>query len=115
MQAYRQEIRLNTPQEIIYTFKDQAGNVIPLDDYTQVFLQVKCQNKARKPDIAADFVTPKADGTVRHAGYAFTEIGVTMAQFYCVDGAGAELWGDPLNFRVAGNVEDAGLKDILEL
>ncbi len=96
--------------------KPVRGTTIPLDspvNYTSVSVELKLQGEVYSTETAA-FVS-KAAGTVKLAAYTFTTVGQWMAQFYCVDGSGNKLWGEPVIFTVVKNTEDAGTNEILTL
>lgn len=106
------KVRLNMPIQIgIYTFKDQDAAVIDLSSYTSVSCQLKCQGQVYATQTAS-FVSKPA-GTVKLTSYSHTVAGIWMAQFYCTDGSGNKLWGEPIRYEVVENIEDASLNEVL--
>lgn len=104
-------VRNNTPQQIgPYTFKDQNGNVISLAAYVSCTLELR-QSGLPVVSLSATILTPASNGQVQYASYTFTETGIWQAQFYCTDGSGNKLYGEPLQFRVVENEDDAALTD----
>lgn len=104
-----QPVRVNNPQTLEYTFKDENGHAIDLTSYTSIALEVKVVGAAFTSK-AATFIG-KSTGQVS-ADYTFTAIGIWVVQFV-VSAAGDKLFGEPLRFRVVENVEDAGLNELL--
>lgn len=105
-------IRLNTPQVIgPYTFVDQDGVVIPLDDYVSCMLELKKQGVIYD-SIASVILTPASEGKVKLASYTFVAQGIWDLQFYVTDGSGNRVFGEPLQIRVVKNVEDLSLSEL---
>lgn len=103
-------VRLNNPITHSYQFLDQDRTVISLSTYVYVFLEIKLQGQVFQ-SVSAQFDN-QTQGTVKLVSYAYTTTGIWTAQFYCVDGFGNKLWGEPVQFRVVPNVEDLGLSDL---
>lgn len=112
MIQYRNPVRLNTPQELDYTFQDMAGVIIDLTPYVSVSLEVKVQG-AVYSTVAAVFSSPQTSGLVKTASYTFTAAGTWTVQFVCVDSGGNKLFGEPLQVNVYDNVEDLVIDQLL--
>ena len=105
MIKYATPVRLNTPQHCLYTFKDQADNVIDLTTYVSVFLEVKRQSGVSSTT-PAEFNGPKTGGQVQLPTFTFTQDGTWYLQFYCIDSSENKLFGEPLQVTVVDNLED---------
>ena len=109
-------VRINMPVKIgVYTFTDQDGTVINLTtDFVAV--SVSCELKlygAAYSTVSGSLVSSGTTGQVQVASNTFTVEGSWTYQFYCVNGAGAKLWGEPVRFDAAENVEDLGAYEVL--
>ena len=109
MIQYRIPIRNNTPQPLVYTFKDQNQNIIDLTNYVSASVEIK-QGGQVLATLAASFVTPKTGGQVKYLpAYTFIGLGPWSVQFFVQDGSGNRVFGDILLITVVPNVEDLGL------
>ena len=111
MTQYQKPVRLNTPQLVQYTFRDETQTIIDLTPYVSCSLELKLQGQAYSSTIAA-IVAPATGGVVKCAGYIFTQPGIWNAQFVATDGGGHKLFGEPIEIRVVANVEDLALADL---
>lgn len=111
-------VRINMPVEIgPYTFTDRDGVVINLTtDF--VAASVSCEIK-RKGDaysaltvLSGSFIVA-ANGTVHVTSYTHTASGIWTYQFYCVNGSAQKLWGEPVQYEVAGNVPQMDVNTLL--
>jgi hypothetical protein len=110
MVPYRTVVRINVPQTLNYQFLDQDRNIIPLNGYVAVNLEIKLQG-----EIYATIAGSISDATLGKVTgeHTFTEAGIWMVQFVAVDGSNNLLEGEPLQFRGVKNVVDAGLVELL--
>lgn len=61
----------------------------------------------------AGTITDAVAGVVKVDAYTFDTSGVWTAQFFCTDGSGNKLYGEPLQFNVVDNVDNMGLNGTL--
>lgn len=104
-------VRKNTPQVIgPYQFLDQFGVKIALGSY--VSCQVELRTSGQGVITMAAMISDPTNGFVSLPGtYTFTTTAIWQAQFVCVDALGGKLYGEPLQFRVVNNEDDAALTD----
>jgi hypothetical protein len=95
-----------------YTFCDQNGSIISLVSYASAWLELKLQGQLYAT-ISATILSPATSGQVEVSSYTFTQLGIWMAQFYVQDGIGNKTYGEPVQFTVVANVDDATLNQIL--
>lgn len=108
MIQYRIPVRLNTPQYIQYTFKDETGAVIDLSDFGGVVMQMKLDGQLFA-SISAAYSFPRTLGQV-YMNYSFAQIGTWAIQFLVQNNQNeTELFGEPVQFRVVPNVENLSL------
>jgi hypothetical protein len=112
-------VRVNMPVTIgPYAFRDAVTN-LPINLLTDFSVnEVKCELKLggtsySVADVLTGSIVVAADGTVKVSSHTFTAIGTWMYQFYCTDLSGNKLWGEPVQFEVVKNVEDASTNEIL--
>src|SRR5438105_728378 len=105
---YKTPVRNNVPQGLTYTFKDQNNVVIPLTGYVTAWCEFKLQGQVFAT-VAAIIVNPTSAGNVQVTTWTPIGIGIWDAQFYCVDGSGSKLYGEPIQFQVVANVDDLTL------
>ena len=120
---YQNPVRINMPVEIgPYTFTDENGAIIDLT-VNFIAVSISCELKLRGQlyaTIVGGIVNGPA-GIVNVPSYIFTfpvttpvtTSGIWTYQFYALNAGGQKLWGEPVQFFAVGNVEDAGLNDLL--
>lgn len=111
MIQYRTPVRINTPQFLTYTFTDQNKAPINLSNYITCFMEVKQQGFVFATVAAT--IQSASSGIVQLSTYTFLSAGVWNVQFYCVDGGGNRLFGEPLQVLTYDNVEDLALTQLL--
>lgn len=109
MIQYRPKVRKDTPQRLVYVFRDQNKAVIDLGGYTSVSFQAKRQG-ATNAAVSADFVSKPA-GSVSMESYTFAATGLWHAQFFCTHPDGHKLYGEPIEITVVPNTNDLGTDD----
>lgn len=114
MYQHRHPVRLDTPQLVKFTFRDQGMAIIPLGGYTSVSLLVKREGLAYT-SLAAEFDGAKAEGKVKYEGLTFDIGGTWNLQFVAVDNLGHKLYGDPAEVKVTENVDSIPVANILQL
>jgi len=111
MIQYRKPVRINVPEVLRYTFKDQDNNIIDLTNYATVWLESKLQGQVYSTT-ASTFINPQTSGQVQLLGFVFPTVGTWNIQFYCVDSMGNKLFGEPLQVMVVPNVENLSLDQL---
>lgn len=111
MYEHRPPVRMNSPQDFKYTFRNQYGAAISLADYTAVYVSVKRQNDV-EDTMAAQF-DDIAAGKVKFTGFSFVSEGLYHVQFVVVDAVGTPRWGDPAQVRAAKNTPDLAADELM--
>jgi len=100
-----------------YTYRDAATRRTINLETDFVAVSVVCHVKA--PGVAyevvtADFVS-KPGGTVHVLTYTPAAVGDYQYQFFCIDVDGNRLPGEPVQFTVYENIEDASVGELLKV
>lgn len=112
MFQYRHKVAADTPQELLYTFKNPVTKqVISLTAYTTVHVHAKREGVDMATAAVAQFVD-KAAGTVRLAAMNFADPGMWTTQFVCDANTLNELFGEKALFEVVKNVRDLDVNEL---
>lgn len=105
-------VRLNTKPAISYTFRNAKKQKINLTPFVTVTLYVK-QEGVLVDTAIGEFATDRLSGVVSST-YKFASPGIWDIQFQAIDASSNELWGEPLQIRVAKNVPNLALADLAQ-
>lgn len=111
MYEHRLPVRLNSPQALKYTFRDQYGNAINLSLYTAAYVAVKRQDDVEETFAAT--ITDVLGGKVQYDNHAFEVEGIHHIQFVVSDAGGTMRWGDPAQVNAAKNVPDLAAGELM--
>lgn len=109
---YRTPVRLYNYQRLTYTFLDGNNTPIDLSTYSTCAVELKLGGDSTFTTAPAGIPDP-TNGVAQLNSVFFAAPGVWTAQFYVADIGGVKLYGEPIQFRVVKNVEDAGIGQLL--
>ncbi len=118
MQVFEGPVRINCAIKLgTYTYRDAATRRTINLEVDFVAVSVECHVKA--PGMAYTTETgafvSKPSGMVHVATYTPTVVGVYQYQFFCIDATGNRLPGEPVQFEVFENIEDASVGELLKV
>lgn len=113
MYEHRPPVRMGSPQDFFYTYRNQDAAVVNLTEYTGVYVVMKRQGDMYETR-SAEFDGDKTLGKVKYSGWIFATDGIQWVQFVVYDNTGAYRYGDPAQVRVVKNVVNLATDEVME-
>jgi len=117
--SFQDPVRLNGIVRLgNYTFMMRSGGRLRAVDLTSDFIAVSVSCQVKPPGlgivtVAGTILTAKAG--IVYATYTHTIAGTWQYQFVALDGSGNKLWGEPVQYTVYPNEEDASTNELLNV